>query len=60
MIPLEDGESVLSSEPHTKALPCPSPDPHPTVDGQEVEVQVARKILNTMTPLGMPNGYWVA
>jgi uncharacterized membrane protein len=31
-----------------------------TFDGQEVEVQLASKILNTMTLFGMPNGYWVA
>jgi len=31
-----------------------------TVDGQRVEVQLASKILNTMTHLGMPDSYRVA
>ena len=31
-----------------------------TFDGQRVEVQLARKILNTMTLMGMPNSYRVA
>ena len=30
-----------------------------TFGGQRVEVQLARKILNTMTLLGMPDGYRV-
>ena len=30
-----------------------------TFDGQRVEVQLARKILNTMTLLGMPDSYRV-
>ena len=31
-----------------------------TFDGQRVEVQLARKILNTMTLMGMPDSYRVA
>ena len=31
-----------------------------TFDGQRVEVQLASKILNTMTLLGMPDSYKVA
>ena len=31
-----------------------------TFDGQRVEVQLASKILNTMTQLGMPDSYRVA
>ncbi len=31
-----------------------------TFDGQRVEVQLASKILNTMTRLGMPDSYRVA
>ena len=31
-----------------------------TLDGQRVEAQLASKILNTMTLLGMPDGYRVA
>ena len=31
-----------------------------TFDGQQVEVQLASKILNTMTRLGMPDSYRVA
>ena len=31
-----------------------------TLDGQRVEVQLASKILNTMTHLGMPDSYRVA
>jgi len=31
-----------------------------TFDGQQVEVQMASKILNTMTLLGMPDSYRVA
>ena len=31
-----------------------------TFDGQCVEVQLANKILNTMTQLGMPDSYRVA
>ena len=30
-----------------------------TFDGQRIEVQLASKILNTMTPLGMPDSYRV-
>ena len=31
-----------------------------TLDGQRIEVQLASKILNTMTLLGMPDSYKVA
>ena len=31
-----------------------------TFDGQRVEVQLASKVLNTMTRLGMPDSYRVA